>query len=229
MRELARYAAYVEWDTRNWALAPRFWEDHTSVPLAGCRALELGSRNGGLSLWLARCGADVTCTDVHGPTSIARRWHAEAGVANRIRYGALDVTRLDERDAYDVIVFKSMLGALGGPDRRRVQQDAIARIHRALRPGGELLFAENLAASAAHRFLRRRFVAWGQSWRYVTVAEMREFLDPFASVAYRTAGFSGAFGRSPRQQELLGAVDRAGLDRLVPETWRYIILGVARK
>jgi SAM-dependent methyltransferase len=229
MNALATYAPYVEWDTRNWSLAPRFWEDHTSLALSRCRALELGSRHGGLSLWLARAGAEVTCTDLHGPTAVARERHAAAGVANRVRYAALDVTHLEERDRFDVIVFKSMLGAVGGADRRRAQQEAIARIHRALRPGGELFFAENLAASAAHRYFRQRFVAWGQSWRYVTVAEMREFLAPFASVTYRTAGFSGAFGRSPRQKELLGAVDRAGLDRLVPETWRYIILGVARK
>ncbi len=229
MTDLATYASYVEWDTRNWSLAPRFWEQHTGLSLARCRALELGSRHGGLSLWLARCGAEVTCTDLHGPTALARERHRAGGVADRIRYAALDVTQLEDRDCFDVIVFKSMLGAVDGADRRRAQQDAIARMHRALRPGGELFFAENLSASIAHRYLRRRFVAWGQSWRYVTVSEMREFLKPFASVAYRTVGFSGAFGRSPRQQEMLGAVDRAGLDRLVPETWRYIIIGVARK
>lgn len=229
MNGLAGYAPYVEWDTRNWSLAPRFWEDHTSLSLSRCRALELGSRHGGLSLWLARCGAEVTCTDLNGPTALARDRHRAAGVADRIRYAALDVTRLEDRDCYDVIVFKSMLGALCGSDRRQAQQDAVARIHRALRPGGELFFAENLTASAAHRYFRRRYVAWGQSWRYVTVAEMREFLHPFASVVYRTAGFTAAFGRSARQKEMLGAVDRAGLDRLVPEAWRYIILGVARK
>ena len=229
MTSLARYETYVEWDVRNWAAAPEFWERTTARDLAHVDALELGGRHGGLSLWLAQCGARVTCTDLDGPTDVARRRHRAAGLAGRIRYAHVDATCIPYDAAFDVVVFKSVLGALRGADRLAVQRAAVAGMYRALRPGGELFFAENLTASPAHRFLRKRFVQWGRDWRYVSVEEMLEFLAPFTSVEYRTVGFCGALGRSQRQRRLLGAVDRAGLDRLVPPSWRYIMVGVARK
>jgi hypothetical protein len=102
-------------------------------------------------------------------------------------------------------------------------------MHAALRPGGVLLFAENLVASPIHRHLRRRFVAWGDRWRYVTIEEMNAFLGPFSTVRERTFGFAGAFGRTERQRSSLATVDATGLDRIVPAQWRYIIAGVATK
>lgn len=229
MSAVAEYGPFVEWDERNWSVAPAFWEARTRLDLGRCTALELGGRHGGLSHWLALRGAAVTCSDLDGPSPRARARHRDAGIADRVAYAALDATRLDLEQAFDVVVFKSLLGALEGPDRAAAQREAVARMHRALRPRGELFFAENLLASPAHRFLRERYVAWGRRWRYVTIDEMLAYLSPFAEVEYRTIGFSGAFGRSRRQRSWLGAVDRAGLDRLVPPRWRYIILGVARR
>lgn len=229
MTTLAEYERYVDWDVRNWATAPAFWESRTQLDLPRCLCLELGSRHGGLSLWLAQRGARVVCSDLGGPSPEARLRHAAAGVANRICYAHADATELQYDEQFDIIVFKSMLGALDGCDRRAVQAAAIAAMHRALRPGGELFFAENLAASPAHRFLRERFVQWGRRWRYVTLEEMREFLAPFSSVEFDTVGLTGALGRNQQQRRMLGAVDRLGLDRLVPPSWRYIMLGVARK
>jgi SAM-dependent methyltransferase len=229
MTAITEYGRYVEWDVRNWAAAPEFWARNTTLDLRHCDALEVGSRHGGLSLWLAQLGARVLCTDLDGPTDRARTSHAAAGVAHRVTYDCLDVTDVPYTDRFDLVVFKSVLGALGGEDRVATQARAVAQIHQALRPGGELFFAENLAASPAHQYLRRRFVGWGRRWRYVAIPEMLSFLAPFRSVVYRTVGVCGAFGRSQRQRALLGAFDRAFLDRLVPEAWRYIMIGVARK
>jgi SAM-dependent methyltransferase len=229
MTAITEYGRYVEWDVRNWATAPEFWTRNTSLDLRRCEALEVGSRHGGLSLWLAQLGARVLCTDLEGPSERARVCHSLAGVAGRVRYESLDVTDVGYEDRFDVVVFKSVLGALGGPDRLATQTRAVAQLHRSLRAGGELFFAENLSASPAHQFLRRRFVDWGRRWRYVSIAEMLGFLAPFREVTYRTVGLCGALGRSQRQRALLGAVDRAFLDRLVPESWRYIMIGVARK
>jgi SAM-dependent methyltransferase len=229
MSAVAEYGPFVEWDERNWSVAPAFWEERTRLDLRTCAALELGGRHGGLSHWLALRGAEVTCSDLDGPSPRARERHHTAGVADRVTYAALDATQLEFDGEFDIVVFKSLLGALDGPDRVATQRAAIAGMHRALRPGGELFFAENLLASPAHRFLRQRYVAWGRRWRYVAIKEMLDFLSPFSHVEYRTIGFSGAFGRSRRQRSILGAMDRAGLDRLVPPRWRYIILGVARR
>jgi SAM-dependent methyltransferase len=220
---------FLEWDVRNWAVALEFWTRHTRLDLAGCSALEVGSRHGGLSLWLATLGASVVCSDLERPTERARRKHSVAGVGSRIGYECIDATRIPYADRFDLVVFKSVLGAVGRLGGRVAQARAVGQMYKALKPGGELFFAENLVASPMHRFLRRRFVGWSASWRYVSIEEMRDFLRPFASVSYCTIGFAGVFGRTGRQRAILGTLDRALLDGMVPESWRYVIAGVARK
>jgi len=219
----------VEWDVRNWSAALDFWTRHSVHDLGSCTALELGSRNGGLSLWLALEGARVVCSDVLGPTYVAVGKHRAAGVAHRVEYQSIDATKIGYDAAFDIVLFKSMLGAVGRSGGRAAQATAIAEMHKALKPGGELFFAENLVASPIHRYLRRRYVRWATTWRYVTVPEMLGLLAPFSSVRYRTIGFAGALGRTSAQRNLLGSLDRMLLDRLVPKQWRYIMIGVARK
>jgi hypothetical protein len=57
------------WDVGTWSRAVRFWESR--APIRG-RALELGARRGGLSLWLAAHGCDVLCSDLWGSQCRAR-------------------------------------------------------------------------------------------------------------------------------------------------------------
>ena len=66
------------------------------------------------------------------------------------------------------------------------------------------------------------------TWRYVSIPEMGEFLSPFSSVQYRAIGFTGAFGRSERRN-LFGRVDGAIFDSIVPDRCKYIIVGFAKK
>jgi nucleoside-diphosphate-sugar epimerase len=49
-------ADFIEWDVRNWSVALDFWLAHTTQNFSTCSALELGSRNGGLSLWMGYKG-----------------------------------------------------------------------------------------------------------------------------------------------------------------------------
>ena len=219
----------IEWDVPNWSVALKFWRQASELPTMHLKALEIGSRHGGLSLWLASQGAAVVCTDVNGPTDEARRKHEKYGVAGRVRYGAVDALAIPYRGEFDVVTFKSVLGAVGWKDRRERRKDAMLQIHDALRPGGELWFAENVAGSPLHAFARRHFVPWGKSWRYPRIEEMLEFASMFSTVKYRTVGVLGVFGRSGRQRVLLGRLDQAICDRLVPESWRYIMVGVAKK
>jgi SAM-dependent methyltransferase len=129
-------------------------------------------------------------------------------------------------EKFDVIVFKSMLGAI---NTRELQAKAINEMHKALKKGGELFFAENLTASSLHGFLRRKFVKWGNEWRYVTLEEMTAFLSPFSDLNTQAVGFAGTFGRTEKQRNLLGVSDRLLFDRVIPKHWKYILLGVARK
>lgn len=156
--------------------------------------------------------------------------HTEAGLpVGRITYEDLDAVNNPHFEQFDIALFKSVLGGVGSVHGLGGQEAALHGLHRALRPGGQLWFAENLVASPLHEFARRRFVSWGDRWRYVTLSEVQMMLRPFGSVEWATFGLAGAFGRNERQREVLGRLDRSGLDRLAPRQWRYIVACVATK
>jgi SAM-dependent methyltransferase len=219
----------IEWDTGNWSRALTFWGRHTRQDLRSVKALEIGSGNGGLSLWIALQGGCCLCTDIGDPRLSAIAKHQFYGIADRIRYEALDALTMTYENTFDVVLFKSVLGGIGHHDGKDRQQSAMKAIYRALKPGGELLFAENLAASPIHRLLRRRCTAWGNYWRYVSLADMASLTAPFSEVEMAVCGCMGAFGRTERQKRLLGALDRIFIERIVPAKWRYLVFGVARK
>jgi SAM-dependent methyltransferase len=220
-------ADVIEWDVENWSTALDYWPRHTALGLRNRRVLEIGSRRGGLSLWLAANGATVVCSDVAGPAEEAMRKHWEFGVSDRVSYAAVDALRMDYAGEFDIVVFKSVLGALGSDLRR--QEAALARMHKALRPGGELWFAENLAASPVHRALRSRYVSWAGHWHYATLPELRRWLSMFPSVSMTTCGVLGALGRSERQRRTLARLDKLFLNVTAPRAWHYVAVGVARK
>jgi SAM-dependent methyltransferase len=219
---------FVEWDVRNWSAALDFWTANSTQNLANCSALEIGTNYGGLSLWLAKQGARVVCSDVGGVRKEAVERHQKSGVSHLIEYREIDAKNIPYTEQFDVIVFKSVLGAPEIGDKAR-QAKALKEVHKALKKGGELFFAENLIASPAHMFFRRKMIKWGAAWRYVTIEEMREFLSPFSEIKFQTNGFAGAFGRNEKQRNLLGRFDQILFDRLMPDSWKYIIAGVARK
>jgi len=229
MNNPASPSDFVEWDVRNWSVALDFWLAHSKQCLSGCTALEVGSRNGGLSLWLALQGARVICSDVRGPTEKAMLQHRANGVSHLVEYQAIDATSIPYTEQFDIILFKSVLGGIGSQGGKEMQSKAIREMYRALKKGGELFFAENLVASPIHKFSRQKWVKWGERWRYVSIEEVGEFLSPFSQVHLRTTGFAGALGVSETQRNWLGLFDQIILDRLVPSRWKYIVAGVARK
>jgi SAM-dependent methyltransferase len=218
------------WDVITWSPALEHWQRHATVDFTRSTALEIGAgQTGGISLWLALQGCDVVCSTLGDVSPRVRALHRRYGVAHRVRYANLDVLDLSEHSAYDVIAFKSVLGGIGANDRRDLQARAIARLHAALKPGGNLLFAENLAATRVHAALRARFGAGKDGWRYLTVREMEQMLRPFAAVHYRTAGFLGARGSSEMQMRMSGALDDFLCRWLVPASWQYVLMGTAIK
>jgi SAM-dependent methyltransferase len=191
--------------------------------------LELGARRGGLSLWLALQGHRVICSDLEDNSALASPLHRRYGVGGSITYQAIDATSIPYENYFDAIAFKSLLGGVAWDGDASRQAAAVRAMHRALKPGGVLLFAENLQGSALHQAARRKFVSWNSIWRYVSIPEMLEYLSPFASIDYDTTGFSGLFGRSPALSRALGKADGAFFDKVAPPHWRYIMFGVARK
>ncbi len=219
----------VQWDVGNWSAALEFWHLHGGVDQGGLECLEIGANQGGISAWLASFGNRVVCSDVRDTEMQAHPLIDRYGLSDRVRFQDIDATSIPYDSVFDVVAFKSVLGGIGYNGAIERQARAIKAMHRALKPGGKLLFAENLRGSSVHNFLRSKFVRWGNRWRYLTIDEMRDFLRDFSDVKFSTTGVLGTLGRSESQRRVLAAVDNAGLNAIVPASWHYIIFGVATK
>lgn len=219
----------LKWDVGNWSAALDYWERYGGLGERPLECLEIGANEGGLSVWLASHGHTVVCSDLHDCERTARPLVERYGVLDRVRFEDIDATAIPYENRFDIVLFKSVLGGVGHNGAIERQRAAVASMYRALRPGGRLLFAENLAGSGLHKALRSAFVAWGGAWRYVTREEMLDFLGDFSSVSSATTGVLGTFGRSEKQRQMLATIDRAALNKLTPPSWRYIMYGVATK
>ena len=218
----------IQWDVKSWSKALSYWDSKVEWNKIQ-HSLELGGREGGLSLWLALKGKSVVCSDLKDVQKTAEQLHKRHHVSTWITYQDIDATNIPYEEYFDLIVFKSIIGGIGRNDNYKNQHKVFKEIYKALKPGGKLLFAENLAASAVHRRLRKRFVQWGSSWRYVSLDEMKEFLSDFSYHDIKTTGLLGTFGRTERQRNVLSAVDDLVLNKICPDRWKYICYGIAEK
>lgn len=152
-----------EWDVENWGRAIRFWE--INLPMDGVngkKVLDLGGRNGGLSLYWALMGAEVVCSDLDDRVfDKAKKLHEKYGVSDRVTYCAIDATRIPYEEEFDIICFKSVLGGVGRNGQFFRQKEMMDSIYKALKKGGVCFFVENLKASPLHQFCRKRFVNRG--------------------------------------------------------------------
>jgi SAM-dependent methyltransferase len=218
----------IQWDIKSWSKALSYWETNIDWDNIN-NGLELGGREGGLSLWLALKGKTVVCSDLNDVQKTAEQLHIRYNVSSFIKYQDIDATTIPYENYFDVIIFKSIIGGIGRDDNYETQQKVFKEIYKALKPGGKLLFAENLIASSFHQRLRKRFVNWGGSWRYVSIKEMKEFLKDYSYSDIRTTGVLGAFGRNESQRNLLSTIDELILNKICPDNWKYIIYGMAKK
>ncbi len=220
-------AHYFQWEVRSWSRAWPVWRRTLQAVPAGKRhALALGERDGGLSLMLAEHGFVTVCSDLRGPTERAHELHRVFGWQDQVTYEHIDALAITKPGAcYDVVVFKSMIGALGSKEKQAL---ALREMHRVLKPGGVLLFAENLHGTRLHQWLRRRFVAWDHYWRYLDPVDDLDLFAGFERTELYTTGLLANLGRSELQRDLLARVD-AVLAPLVPVRWRTILYGVAVK
>src|SRR5262245_52671466 len=101
-------AEIIEWDVGNWGRALKLWDRELQSDWAHKRSLDLGAGGGGLSLYLALRGCDVTYCDFTAPRPEALRRFSRHGIEDSIAYARANVTRLPFRDAsYDLVAFKS--------------------------------------------------------------------------------------------------------------------------
>jgi SAM-dependent methyltransferase len=217
----------VQWDVRTWSRALDFWDRNVDWSRVHT-CLELGGREGGLSLWLALKNKVVVCSDLSNTETTARPLHERYGAVRLVLYEDIDATDLPYENHFDLVVFKSILGGIGRKDDKVKQRQVFERILKALVPGGCLLFAENMAASVLHRSARKRFSPWSAYWRYPSYDEMQEFLSGFTAYDMRTTGFTATFGRNETQRDILARLD-AVLDKAIGNRWKYMAYGIAIK
>ncbi|MDF3026084.1 MAG: Methyltransferase type 11 [Fluviicola sp.] len=218
----------IRWDVKSWSKALDFWEknvDWTKVE----KGLELGGHEGGLSLWLALKGIPALCSDLKDVRKTAEKLHVKHQVTAFVSYEDIDASAIPYENHFDVIVFKSIIGGIGRGDNFEIQKKVFKQIYKALKPGGKLLFAENLVGSPLHQKLRKRYVDWGSTWRYLTIDELKECLSDFSDYEMKTTGFLGTLGRSEGQRNFLAATDRVFWNHVSPANWKYIAYGVAQK
>lgn len=218
----------IQWDVKSWSKAVKYWEKNVDWSTVQ-HGLELGGREGGLSLWMALKGVKVVCSDLKEVESTAKPLHDTYAVLDLVSYEDIDASAIPYENHFDVIVFKSIIGGIGRNDNFELQKKVFSEIHKALKPGGKLLFAENLTASSIHKKMRKRYVNWANSWRYLSPNELTECLSPFSSYELKATGVMGTFGRSEGQRSFLSTVDQTVLNHITPKSWKYIGYGIAQK
>jgi len=222
---------YLQWDIFVWSKALSLWSLVLEKKnIKNGLALEIGCKDGGLSLFLANeFKFNILCSDLNGPTEKANELHKKFNTSNRINYIAADAIDLNFTDnSFDVVIFKSVLGSIGKNDNFENQAKAITEIYRVLKPNGILLFAENAKASFLHTFFRKIFRKWSSYWRYVTIEEMLKMLNIFKTIELRTAGIFSAFVTSKYLKKLIFPVD-SFLEKVTPKNSHYVIYGYAIK
>ncbi|MBI2259283.1 MAG: class I SAM-dependent methyltransferase [Flavobacteriia bacterium] len=218
----------LEWDVKTWSKALNYWEKNLNFS-SELKAIELGSRGGGLSIYLASKGINVICSDLEGITEEVQSQHKNFPFYKNITYQKIDCTNISYENSFDVIIFKSILGGVGYNNRYDLQKQAINEMYKALKPGGVVLFAENLKASPLHQFFRKRFTRWGSSWRYISISEIEELFTDYKLIKYSSTGFLATFGRNERQRSLFYYLDTLIFNHITPKSWKYMVFGLASK
>ena len=218
----------MQWDIKSWSRALSYWESNVDWDNIK-NGLELGGHSGGLSLWLTLKGKKIVCSDLNDIRKTSEKLHKRYNICSTVQYQDIDATNIPYENHFDIIIFKSILGGIGRDDYAERQQKVINEIYKALKPGGKLLFAENLIASPFHQRMRKKYLNWGSYWRYVSITEMKGFLKAYSSFDMHTTGVLGSFGRTENQRKLLSTIDQIVLNKVCPDKWNYIAYGIAEK
>jgi len=217
----------IGWDIVNWIKAIPYWEKHINIEGGDKMCLELGASNGGLSLWMAKYQNTVVCSDINMPGKEAFTIHSKYECKTNISYEAVDATNILYKNHFDVVAFKSIIGGIAGYfGNNDYKYKTIREMYQALKPGGKLVFAENLNGTLLHVFLRKYFGT--KHWNYLRLDEMKTVFSDFKHVNYQTLGFFGCFGRNEKQRTILGKID-SFIENIIPSSCHYIVIGVAEK
>ena len=129
-------------------------------------------------------------------------------------------------ETFDIVILKSVLGFFGNLDE---PAKVMREIHRVLKPGGKVLFADNLKGTKLHMAMRRYLIGWWRDtspWRYFEISELSGILGDFENVYIEPTGCISGIVPGPRLKALAYK-----LDQLLPLTpgMHYVGVGYAEK
>ena len=223
-------ADIAEWDIYTWGrVAIQYWDNVIEEYFPSnknLRVLDIGARNGGTSLYFGLKGMSCICSDIEEPTEKAKALHCKYGVSSLIYYDIVDCTNIKFEDGtFDIVAFKSVMGAVGRNSNYNSICKAAAEIYRVLKPNGLLVFCENLQGSWLHKISRKTLVKWGNSWNYLTIDFINQIIRGFSEYQIKTYGFLNCFIKS---NSLVNWLDNK-LCRIIKPQNQYMCYGYARK
>lgn len=218
----------IQWDINTWSKALYYWESKIDFKNIN-NALELGSKKGGLSLYLALKGIKTICSDYENCQSLAFPLHNSYNLTSLISYEIIDATNIPYKNYFDLIIFKSILGGIGRNNNFDKIVLTMNNIYDALKPGGVLLFAENLTATSFHMFLRKKFTPWSNYWRYLTFDELNLLFKKFSKYEFETNGFLAVLGKSEKERQILSTLDDLLFNKIISNKNKYVAYGYAIK
>jgi SAM-dependent methyltransferase len=183
---LARLPYFVDWRPRLW-VPPVQWLLGDLTRFRGKRVLDMGCRTGRMSCLFGLLGAEVLGVDLPGVSfESARQEAADAGVSGRVQFVSYSgkPATLAEGD-FDFVFTKSTLVMI--PDLKPFLRALAVK----MKPGGELLAAENLAGGWLMQLIRRlivhrhRHTSFMQRIHGVNAQFLATFDDAFAIVGRR--------------------------------------------
>ncbi len=211
-----------------WIPAFEFAVSGLPVNIKGFNVIEIGAGRGGLSLYFAKRGCNVLCSDINSNLVVAaEKSHQPYKFPGEISYETLDILHNNLADeTFDIVCFKSMLGAIPADK----QTNIVSEMQRILKKGGHLVFCENLKGSFLSGFYRRCFIPWYKTWNYMTVEKGQRYMESFNDCSISSFWFSAPFlARISHRMSRIGiALDQTLFKRLKNE-YRYIMASYAVK
>ncbi len=219
----------IGWDCFNWSKSLDFF-DKNIVYDDVKNVLELGAseQSAGYSLFFSEKNLSTVCSSYLKTNSKLIERHKKYSFAKNIDYDTQDALQLTYTEKFDIICFKSMLGGICKNDNYENAKTVFNQIFKALKPGGYLVFSENLTSTFLHKYFRRKYIS--KSWYYFSQSELKKLMTyNFNYINSQTVGFLSCFGRNEMQKDMIAFFDEKVFKYIIPNSWNYIFFGICQK